>query len=57
MQYPEQVWQGEIEPPAENEKEARDVLSFLDRMEAKHGKNSVMYCRWVSLSPAGIRIR
>lgn len=48
MQYPEQVWQGEIEPPAENEKDARDVLTFLDRMEARHGKNSVMYCSFGS---------
>ena len=49
MQYPEQVWQGKIEPPKETETDAIEVIKFLDRMEAKHGKKSVMYCRCVSL--------
>lgn len=47
MQYPEQVWQGKIESPKETETDAIEVLKFLDRMEAKHGKKSVMYCRCV----------
>jgi GH25 family lysozyme M1 (1,4-beta-N-acetylmuramidase) len=52
MQYPEQVWQSKVEPPKETETDAIEVLKFLDRMEAKHGKKSVMYCRYVQPLPS-----
>lgn len=48
MQYPDSIWEGRPEAPAESNTDAVETMQFLDRMQKEHGDHSVVYVRYAT---------